>query len=156
MKTIEEIRKDNLLLLITKHGGIAALCRLLDMSESSIGRIVNGNLRHDRGGKPYQMGSPTARTIEEKLDLEAGWLDNLQNQASESAATQFDGINQSVEEAVKVIAEHLDALGPQQHASALDQITLLARSPDSERARSALVKTLTSGDFSHGALRFQA
>lgn len=42
---------------------------------ATLTRILNANIRHDRGGKPYNMGSPMARQIEEKLSLPLGWVD---------------------------------------------------------------------------------
>lgn len=40
-----------------------------------LGRIANANIRHEREGKPYVMGDDLARTIEDKLLLERGWMD---------------------------------------------------------------------------------
>lgn len=38
-------------------------------------RIANANVRHDRNGELYVMGSPMARKIESKLGLDEGWMD---------------------------------------------------------------------------------
>ncbi len=57
---------------------MASLCEMLGYARTetaTLTRILNANIRHDRDGKPYNMGSPMARQIEEKLSLELGWMD---------------------------------------------------------------------------------
>lgn len=54
------------------------MCENLGLSRketSGLSRIANANVRHDRGGETYVMGSPMARRIESKLNLEPGWMD---------------------------------------------------------------------------------
>lgn len=78
VKTIEETRREKLQMLVKQHGGTANLCEKLGYSRletSRLTRIANGNIRHDRGGKLYELGSPTARFIEDALLLERGWMD---------------------------------------------------------------------------------
>lgn len=78
MKTIEETRREKLQMLVKLHGGTANLCEKLGYSRaetSKLTRIANGNIRHERGGKPYELGSATARLIENTLLLERGWMD---------------------------------------------------------------------------------
>lgn len=80
VKTIEETRREKLQMLVKQHGGTANLCEKLGYSRaetSKLTRIANGNVRHDRGGKPYELGSATARFIEDTLLLERGWMDNM-------------------------------------------------------------------------------
>lgn len=65
-------------MLVTRSGSMAQLCQQLGYARTetaTLTRILNANIRHDRDGKPYNMGSPMARQIEEKLGLEAGWMD---------------------------------------------------------------------------------
>ena len=78
MNTIEEVRRLRLQLLVKKHGSMANLCQSLGYARNetaTLTRILNANIRHDRDGKPYNMGSPMARHIEEKLSLGLGWMD---------------------------------------------------------------------------------
>ncbi len=78
MNTVEETRRLRLASLVEQHGGMANLCEKLGYARNetaALTRIVNGNVRHERGGKPYNMGSPMARDIEAKLGLEKGWMD---------------------------------------------------------------------------------
>lgn len=78
MQTVEETRRLRLQMLVEQHGGMAELMHLLGSARNetaSLTRILNANLRHERGGAPYVMGSPKAREIEQKLNLEHGWMD---------------------------------------------------------------------------------
>ena len=57
---------------------MANLCEKLGYARNetaTLTRILNANIRHDRDGKPYNMGSPMAREIEGKLSLPQGWMD---------------------------------------------------------------------------------
>ncbi len=79
MDTIDQIRRKRLVMLAEKYGGVASLSHRLGYARTEttrLSRILNANLRHERGGKPYLMGSAMAREIEEKLGLEEGWMDN--------------------------------------------------------------------------------
>lgn len=83
MRTVEEIRRANLQVLVDQQSGMANLCEKLGYARNetaTLTRILNANVRHDRGGKPYNMGSPMAREMEEKLLLEVGWMDNSHDQ----------------------------------------------------------------------------
>ena len=65
-------------MLVKKLGSMASLCEQLGYARTEtagLTRILNANVRHDRGGQIYRMGSPTARHIEEKLSLDVGWMD---------------------------------------------------------------------------------
>lgn len=57
---------------------MAELCEKLGYARTetvTLTRVLNANVRKDRGGKAFNMGSATARQIEEKLNLERGWMD---------------------------------------------------------------------------------
>ena len=78
MEPVEETRRTRLRMLVKQHGSMASLCQKLGYARTetaTLTRILNANVRHDRGGKPYNMGSPMARQIEEKLSLDVGWMD---------------------------------------------------------------------------------
>lgn len=65
-------------MLIAQHGGkIANLNERLgyERTATKLARLRNANVRHERAGKPYQMGDAQAREIEDKLGLERGWMD---------------------------------------------------------------------------------
>lgn len=78
MLTVEETRRARLRMLVTRFTSMANLCEQLGFARNEtarLTRILNANLRHDRDSKPYNMGSPMARQIEQKLKLDEGWMD---------------------------------------------------------------------------------
>lgn len=78
METVEETRRSRLRMLVKKFVSMANLCEKLGYARNetaTLTRILNANIRHDRDGKPYNMGSPMAREIEGKLSLPQGWMD---------------------------------------------------------------------------------
>lgn len=80
MQTIAEIRRARLERLIEQHESIANLNVALGWprTDPKLAQIRNANTRPGRD-KPYQMGDAMAREIEEKLQLERGWMDNAIN-----------------------------------------------------------------------------
>jgi hypothetical protein len=76
MQTVFETRRIRLDMLIAKHGKIADLNRALGWEETNgrLYQIHNRSVRSDRGTL-YELGDPTAREIEKKLNLEEGWMD---------------------------------------------------------------------------------
>ena len=90
MNTVEETRRMQLRQLVKKHSSMADLCQQLGYARTetaTLTRILNGNLRHDRGGKLYNMGSPMAREIEAKLSLPIGWMDTPPSLAEQYGQT---------------------------------------------------------------------
>lgn len=90
MQTVEETRRERLQILIKKEGSLSALLEKLGLARtenSRLSRIANANIRHDRGGKPYVMGSPMAREIEQKLNLPTGWMDTPPSSIEEHGMT---------------------------------------------------------------------
>jgi hypothetical protein len=77
MKTIGEIRLDNLLLLIERHGSLAKLNQEIGLArtDATLSQIKNRS-PDSKTGTPKAMGTPVARRIELKLKLEVGWMDN--------------------------------------------------------------------------------
>lgn len=78
MKTIDEIRQANLLLLIAECGsGRGAAAKLATVTGvkapmiSQYSRAVEGK----KGGKPRAMGNDVARQMEVGMGKESGWMD---------------------------------------------------------------------------------
>lgn len=77
MKTVEEVRRIRLKMLINEVGGTAAdLNRATGKidRDSTYSQILNQSLG-SKTGKPKQMGSPMARALEETCGKETGWMD---------------------------------------------------------------------------------
>jgi hypothetical protein len=76
VKTIAETRRARLQMLLDKHGTLAAINDLIELprTDATLSQIKNQSPHH-KTGKPRSMGDDMARRIEEKLDLETGWMD---------------------------------------------------------------------------------
>ena len=78
MKTVDEIRREKLALLIKEHGTSGALAELLGMSPSQLSQWKSAS-KHSDTGKPRRMSSDSARYIEEKCGKPSGWMDTEEN-----------------------------------------------------------------------------
>jgi hypothetical protein len=75
MKTIEEIRHENLMALIDEAGGINHFAARVKKSHSQVSQLVNKS-PESKTGKPKSVGSKQAREIEREFGKETGWLDH--------------------------------------------------------------------------------
>lgn len=75
MKTIEEIRWENLCYLIEKHGGVTRFADLVGSSQSQISQLKNRS-PDSKTGKQKKLGSAQAREMEDKLGFDRGWMDH--------------------------------------------------------------------------------
>lgn len=74
MKTIDEIRLDNLLLAIGRAGTATALAEKSGLSAAYISQIKNRQ-PDSKTGKPKNMGDDAARKIETGIGEMRGWMD---------------------------------------------------------------------------------
>lgn len=81
MKTSDEIRWENLLLLIDEAGGVDALAGKFGCSPGYI-RQLKAKSKDSETGKPKGIGNSTARGLEICMEKPKGWLD--QNHGAES------------------------------------------------------------------------
>lgn len=87
MKTIEQIRRENLAALTQKYGGVLALSETLERDSSQVSQWLNASIRVN--GKPSNISARSARRIEEVLGLKPLWLDQEQNsQEKQDPVTQ--------------------------------------------------------------------
>lgn len=119
MKPVEETRRQRLLMLIKQHDGQTNLIEKLpkEISASTVSRIANANVRHDRGGAVYVMGSPMAREIEVALGLPNGWMDTPLTYA------ELHGEDDPRTKAMQL----MEALPPDQWATAVRLLDALAQ-----------------------------
>lgn len=88
MKIIEEVRRDNLLLLIAQHGGQRPLAdAALIKNPAQISQWVNRS-PNVKTGKPRVMSASTARAIEAALSLPRGWMDTPQLPETSGSVSQ--------------------------------------------------------------------
>lgn len=81
MKTISEIRLDNLEILIAEKGTLEALATAAGSSSVYLSQIRNG-ATDQKTGKPRQMGNAIARRLEAACDRPKGWMDAPGSQRS--------------------------------------------------------------------------
>ncbi len=74
MKSIDDIRRENLQALERQFGSLKNLADALERSESQVSQWKNGAI-NSATGKPRGMRTETARFIEEKSGVRPGWLD---------------------------------------------------------------------------------
>lgn len=74
MKTIEEIRRDRLRLLIEEFGSIAAVARQYERDPAQISQWLNAFV-DSKSGKPRNMSSVSAREFERKFGKPTLWMD---------------------------------------------------------------------------------
>lgn len=75
VKTIEEIRHENLLAVLERFGTLQAFADKIGRAHSQISQLKNRSVSTS-SKKPRNLDTKIARLIEEKLELEPGWMDN--------------------------------------------------------------------------------
>ncbi len=86
MKTSSEIRHENLLKIIESVGSLQTVADRLEKSHAQISQLKT-QAKHSTTGKPRVIGDDMARLIEERFNLEVGWMDNVHTAAQGSAPT---------------------------------------------------------------------
>lgn len=74
MKTTEQIRRENLLLLVAELGSVKALADQVERSEAQISQWINGSINSGTG-KPRGMSASSCRLVETRCAKPVGWLD---------------------------------------------------------------------------------
>lgn len=74
MKTIDQIRRENLALLVRDHKTQSQLADKLDKSSSQLSQWLNQS-KNSGTGKPRKMSDEAAREIERKCNKPLGWMD---------------------------------------------------------------------------------
>jgi hypothetical protein len=128
MKTVEETRRERLKILVERHGGdkdgMANLCEALGYARNNtagLTRILNANIRHDRDGEAYEMGSKKAREIENTLKLPQGWMD------TPPTYSELNGSTDPLSKALDIMT----AMEPEARYQALRLLDALAQPPQS-------------------------
>lgn len=85
MKSIDEIRRENLQLLRSEYGSQKALADALERDEAQVSQWALG-LKNSGTGKPRGMRTVTARYIEKQCNKPDGWLDTDHSSSNAAAA----------------------------------------------------------------------
>lgn len=83
MKTVEEIRRENLKALSEKYGSTQALADKIGRSNSQVSQWITGAIR-SQTGKPSNISKESARRIEDSLGLGKLWMDQDHSKKSSS------------------------------------------------------------------------
>lgn len=75
MKSIDDIRRENLAELVAEFHGITPLAARLDRSHSQVSQLLTG-AKDSKTGKRRGMRSTTARYIEDRCGKPGGWMDS--------------------------------------------------------------------------------
>lgn len=82
MKTVDEIRRENLAALIKEAGSQAELSKKTGKSASQISQWLNASAKSG-SGKPRVMGNAMARQMEVVLGKPTGWMDQQNTRGSQ-------------------------------------------------------------------------
>lgn len=88
MKTIDEIRRENLQTLEKELGSTLAVANRLDMSRSQFTNLRDG-AKDSKTGNPRGMRPSTARKIEQNAGKPPGWLDQDHTVKAPKSDTKF-------------------------------------------------------------------
>lgn len=148
MPTVDDIRRANLLSLISEHGGQRSLADLIGKAPAQISQWVTR--APNESGRPRVIGTASARHIEQTLHLKAGWMDSDHQRGATGARERESG-----QEAAPVPALTADDVTAKL-ADILHQVPLalrpavgkmldsLSSTPDDPGVRTALQHLLTT------------
>lgn len=122
MQTVSETRRTRLAILVRRYGdSLANLNEALGLSrtDATLSQIRT-QAPHSKTGKPRVMGDELARKIEEKLELDEGWMDTPPTYA------ELNGENDPRAKAM----EMFESLPHDQWATALRLLDALAKPAD--------------------------
>ncbi len=85
MKTIDEVRRENLSVLAAEAGSVTALAKALDRDVAQVSQWLNGSLNSGTG-KPRGIRSSSCRYIEERCGKQSGWMDVEHHQVEQRPA----------------------------------------------------------------------
>lgn len=91
MKTTDEVRRENLALLVDAAGGPTSFAARIDRSQSQVSQWLNAS-PDSKSGKPRTISSSSCRYIERAIGKPDGWMDQQGDLGIES------GLNASVKE----------------------------------------------------------
>lgn len=86
MKTIDEIRRDNLAIAVARFGGANKLAEAANVSAAYLSQVKNSQPASG-SGKPKKLGDDVARKIEDALGERTGWMDTDHSEAQPRHAT---------------------------------------------------------------------
>lgn len=96
MKTVDDIRRENLKLLISEYGSVRAFAEKIERSSSQVSQWSNAS-KHSESGKERRLNSDSARYIEKMCGKPQGWLDTDRNAVAETSPDYVLAVADAVE-----------------------------------------------------------
>ncbi len=100
LNSVKDIRRENLKVLVERLGSMKELNKVLNRTDNTLTQILNQSI-HSKTKQPKQMGDRIARSIENGLNLEYGWMDadhsdqtNLEVGPEDESITIINELNQ--------------------------------------------------------------
>lgn len=165
MKTVGEIRRENLEWLIERVGKLEAVASAAGTTSVYLSQIRN-QAKDNKSGRPREMGSSMARRIEAAYAMPSGWLDVTRT--AEDADSQFlfvkkppnpTGLMPAFSRAsrsasepmappdlVALLGAAIAAVPTEQRDRVVDLCATLAKAPDSPRVQSQLSDVLVAAN----------
>lgn len=101
MKTVEEIRRENLAILAEEYGGWAKLANHLSINSSQISQWWTA-APDSKSGKPRDMSPMSARRIEEKCEKPRGWFDHEHDQILNDRIANYGDLQKVAETTIEL------------------------------------------------------
>lgn len=140
MATVEQIRRDNLVVLLegeTERGLWSELAEKLGKSPAQVSQWANAS-KDSKTGKPRSISARTAREIERKLGKPEGWMDQARRvdrgDSPGAPVVEKGAVFEAVSAAEHELLEHWRRLLDKDRSSLLQQIAALRVERDELRA----------------------
>lgn len=117
MKTAEELRRENLELLVEQFGSLRALADAIETNPAYLSQVRNA-LPESSTGKPKEIGAALARRLENAAGKERGWMDHEHPQAAYVAAEAPAEYRTLAQDLATLLPEDADAFIAQIRAAA--------------------------------------
>ena len=117
MKTAEELRRENLELLVEQFGSLRALADAIETNPAYLSQVRNA-LPESTTGKPKEIGTALARRLENAAGKERGWMDHEHLKAAYVAAEAPAEYRTLAQDLATLLPEDADAFIAQIRAAA--------------------------------------
>lgn len=139
MKTCDEIRRENLAILINEAGDALALAEAYGCSEPYIKQMREG-YRDSKTGRPRTVGTDTARRLEVAMSKPRGWMDNDHEAAdypAEANVTRLMAAESEAQAYLHQLGELAERMAPEGRAVLLYEARKIAEAFPAAKANPA-------------------
>lgn len=143
MKTISDIRRENLDALARQLGSVDAVAAASSTSPVYLSQIKNQAL-DSKTGKPRQMGSALARKLEVGCNKPSGWMDT-DHQSPPNVEISSTEI--SLGKTLARLGQALERAKPQTRAAVADLLSRYAQDPAQGKSLAQAIEMLVQSDI---------